>query len=51
MDSSEGFYCFNEEKYIKENPDEFNDKRKKILRKTPKIKNVYKFIKALYDIA
>jgi len=46
-DETDDWKCFNEEKYIKENPDEFNDKRKKILRKIPEVKEVIEFIKAI----
>ena len=36
---------------MKEKSKEFSERRKKILRKLPKTKNIYKFVKALYDIA
>ena len=47
----DSFWDFDEERIIKEKPEEFTEKRKLILRKVPSVKEVYQFIKALYDCA
>eukprot|EP00357_Protocruzia_adherens_P008197 CAMPEP_0115030686 /NCGR_PEP_ID=MMETSP0216-20121206/37988_1 /TAXON_ID=223996 /ORGANISM="Protocruzia adherens, Strain Boccale" /LENGTH=258 /DNA_ID=CAMNT_0002407997 /DNA_START=87 /DNA_END=863 /DNA_ORIENTATION=- len=44
-------YFFSEEKYIKEKPEAFDEQRLALLRQTPKVENIYEFIKALYDCA
>jgi len=44
-------YFFSEEKYIKEKPEEFYEKRKALLRAMPTADNIYEFTKALYDCA
>ena len=44
-------YYFSEEKYIKEKPEEFDEKRKALLRAMPTADNIYEFTKALYDCA
>jgi hypothetical protein len=44
-------FCFSEEKYIKEKPEEFDELRKAMLRETPTMENIYEFMKALYDCA
>ena len=42
---------FNEEKYIDEKPEDFDEVRRSLLRETPSVENIYEFIKALYDCA
>lgn len=42
---------FSEEKYIKEKPESFDEKRIELLRETPKVENINEFMKALYDCA
>ena len=44
-------YYFDEEKYIKENPENFDEDRFKLLRKIPTQDDISGFIEALYDIA
>ncbi len=44
-------YFFDEEKYIKENPDNFDEERIELLRKIPSQEDICSFIEALYDIA
>ena len=44
-------YFFDEEKYIKENPDNFDEERIQLLRKVPSQEDICSFIEALYDIA
>ena len=44
-------YFFDEEKYIKENPDNFDEERIELLRKIPTQEDICSFIEALYDIA
>ena len=44
-------YFFDEEKYIKENPDNFDEERIELLRKVPSQEDICSFIEALYDIA
>lgn len=49
--STTELYYFDEEKYIKENPENFNEERIKLLRKIPTQDDISGFIDALYDIA
>lgn len=44
-------FFFSEEKYIKEKPESFDEKRIELLRETPKVENINEFMKALYDCA
>lgn len=44
-------YYFDEEKYIAERPENFNEERKALLRKVPTQIDINGFIDALYDIA
>ena len=44
-------HFFSEEKYIEEKPEEFDEARRKLLRETPSVDNIYEFMKALYDCA
>ncbi len=44
-------FYFSEEKYMKDRPDEFDDERKDLLRQMPEVKNIYEFMKALYECA
>ena len=44
-------YFFSEEKYISENPENFDEERIALLRKVPTQEDVSGFIEALYDIA
>ena len=51
INPSTELYYFDEEKYIKENPDNFDEDRLKLLRKIPTQEDISGFIEALYDIA
>ena len=44
-------YYFSEEKYISENPDNFEEDRIALLRKTPSKEDIYAFIEAIYSLA
>jgi len=44
-------YFFSEEKYIEEKPDEYDEKRRALLREMPTIESISEFMKALYDCA
>jgi hypothetical protein len=44
-------YYFSEEKYIAENPNEFEPDRVKLLRKAPSQEEISGFIEAIYDLA
>ena len=44
-------YFFTEEKYIKENPDSFDEDRKTLLRTAPTVDTIFDFLKALYECA
>lgn len=44
-------YYFSEEKYIAENPDNFEEDRVALLRKTPTKEDIYAFIEAIYSLA
>jgi hypothetical protein len=44
-------YFFSEEKYIIENPENFDEERVALLRKTPTQEDISGFIEALYDLA
>jgi hypothetical protein len=49
--STSELYYFDEEKYIKENPENFDEERIELLRKIPSQEDMFSFIEALYDIA
>ena len=51
MDEDSDLFYFSEEKYIKEKPEAFDEKRIELLRETPKVENINEFMKALYDCA
>ena len=51
IDPKSELYFFDEEKYIAENPSNFNEERIALLRKVPKPDDLSGFIDALYDIA
>ena len=51
FDEESDLYFFSEEKYIKEKPESFDEKRIELLRETPKVENINEFMKALYDCA
>lgn len=44
-------YFFSEEKYIEEKPEEYDEKRRALLREMPTIDSIAEFMKALYDCA
>ena len=44
-------YYFSEDKYINENPQNFEEERVNLLRKTPTQEDIAGFIEALYDLA
>lgn len=44
-------FFFSEEKYIQQNPDDFDAQRLNQLRETPTIENISEFVKALFDCA
>lgn len=44
-------YFFSEEKYMKEKPEEFDEKRKALLRAPPTVENIAEFMLALYECA
>lgn len=51
IDEDSDLFFFSEEKYIKEKPESFDEKRIELLRETPKVENINEFMKALYDWA
>jgi hypothetical protein len=51
IDPKSELYIFDEEKYIAENPSNFNEERITLLRKVPTPEDLSGFIDALYDIA
>jgi hypothetical protein len=51
IDEDSDLFFFSEEKYIKEKPESFDEKRIELLRETPKVENINEFMKALYDCA
>ncbi|CAI2378536.1 unnamed protein product [Moneuplotes crassus] len=51
IDEDSELFFFSEEKYIKEKPESFDEKRLELLRETPKVENINEFMKALYDCA
>lgn len=51
IDPSSDLYSFSEEKYIRQNPEAFDEQRIALLRKAPTVDNIFEFIKALYDCA
>ena len=51
IDPKSDLYFFDEEKYIAENPSNFNEERIALLRKVPKPDDLSGFIDALYDLA
>ena len=51
FDEESDLYFFSEEKYIKEKPESFDEKRIELLWETPKVENINEFMKALYDCA
>jgi hypothetical protein len=51
IDPSSDLYSFSEEKYIRQNPEAFDEQRIALLRKAPTVENIFEFIKALYDCA
>ena len=51
FDEDNDLFFFSEEKYIKEKPEEFDEKRIELLREPPSIETIFEFTKALYDCA
>lgn len=51
IQSSSDLFYFSEEKYIRENPEAFDEQRLALLRKMPTVDDIYEFIRALYDCA
>ncbi|CAG9314109.1 unnamed protein product [Blepharisma stoltei] len=51
IQSSSDLFYFSEEKYIRENPDAFDEARLALLRKMPTVDDIYEFMRALYDCA
>lgn len=51
IESSSDLYYFSEEKYIRENPESFDEARLALLRKMPTVDDLYEFMRALYDCA
>ena len=51
IQSSSDLFYFSEEKYIREDPDAFDEQRRAMLRKTPTVDDIFEFMKALYDCA
>ena len=49
--SNSELYFFSEEKYISENPQNFEEERIELLRKTPSKDEISGFIEAIYDLA
>lgn len=51
VEESSELYFFSEEKYIKENPEAFDEDRIALLRKAPTADSIFDFLKALYECA
>jgi hypothetical protein len=45
------YFVFSEEKYFKDNPEEFDEERKELMREPPSVDNIYEFIRNMYDCA
>jgi len=49
MDTEGELFFFSEEKYMIEKPELFDEERCELLRQMPEVKNIYEFMKGLYE--